>query len=126
MTFGYLHVQANNDAGIDIDPNAVPLQHRLSTSHVNTFRVEADIVTPIFAGLQRLPILCTFRPLSCAQGAIHKEFVNLQYQEARKKSFQSVHIVINDGDGHLVPFASGIAIATLDFRRKKQDAKANV
>ena len=124
--FGFLHIQADEDVKIEIDPNVLPLQHKFVNFDVGTFQVESDIVTPIITGLKKLPILRRFKPLSCALGAIRQEFTHLQYREVRKKRFQSLRIVINTGEGQPVPFASGISIVTLHFRRKKQDVKANV
>ena len=124
--FGFLHILAQEDVKIEIDPNVLPLQHKFVNFDVGTFQVESDIVTPIITGLKKLPILRRFKPMSCAQAAIRQEFTHLQYREVRKKRFQSLRIVINTGEGQPVPFASGISIVTLHFRRKKQDVKANV
>ena len=123
---GFLHIQADEDVKVEIDPNVLPLQHKFVNFDVGTFQVESDIVTPIITGLKKLPILHRFKPVSCALGAIRQEFTHLQYREVRKKRFQSLRIVINTGEGQPVPFASGISIVTLHFRRKKQDVKANV
>ena len=125
-TVGFLHILAEEDVKIEIDPNVLPLQHKFVNFDVGTFQVESDIVTPIITGLKKLPILRRFKPMSCAQAAIRQEFTQLQYREVRKKRFQSLRIVINTGEGQPVPFASGISIVTLHFRRKKQDVKANV
>ena len=114
---GYLHIQANDDVKIEIDPNVLPLHHKFVNHDVGTFQVESDIVTPIITRLKQLPILRRFKPSSCAQGAIRQEFTHLQYREVLKKRFQSVPIVINTGDGQPVPFASGISIVTLHFRK---------
>ena len=97
--FGFLHIQADEDVKIEIDPNVLPLQHKFVNFDVGTFQVESDIVTPIITGLKKLPILRRFKPLSCALGAIRQEFTHLQYREVRKKRFQSLRIVINTGEG---------------------------
>ena len=115
--FGFLHIQADEDIKIEIDPNVLPLQHKFVNFDVGTFQVESDIVTSIITGLKKLPILRRFKPVSCALGAIRQEFTHLQYREVCKKRFQSLRIVINTGEGQPVPFASGISIVTLHFRR---------